>query len=292
MKQKISHAADVAAGYPNQLPWVDQLAEKLMQRFDWLKLQPERILCLGATSQRVLTELFERFPQAQIYLADFSSARMQAITDTMSFPITQLHMTPDTLPLADQAVDLIVSHCVLQWCELLKLIPELFRILATEGLLMFTTLGSASLQEIRQAWAFDVGYQHVNDFTDMHDMGDLLLKHRFIDPVMDMEMYQVCYSDIRQIIQDLKQLGSCNIHPHRRRGLMGKAVFDCFMQAYQQLTDEHGKLPLSWEIVYGHAWMPKRKLSVADAYTQEVAIPVTAIGKSTGSNNDDESNSQ
>jgi malonyl-CoA O-methyltransferase len=279
MKHKISRAADVAAGYSEQLPWLDQLAERLMQRFDWLRLQPERILCLGATSQRVLTELSERFPQARIYLADFSAVRMHAITDTVNFPMTQIPMTSEAIPLADQSVDLIVSHCVLQWCELLKLVPEFFRILTPEGLLMFTTLGPASLQEIKQAWAFDVGYRHVNDFSDMHDMGDLLLKHRFVDPVMDMEMYQVCYSDVRQIIQDLKHLGSCNIHPHRRRGLMGKAVFDGFIQAYRQLVDEQGKLPLSWEIVYGHAWMPTRKLSVVDTQTQEVAIPVTAIGK-------------
>ncbi|NKB47549.1 MAG: methyltransferase domain-containing protein [Legionellales bacterium] len=292
MNKKIIQSAVRAAQFIDQIPWMDQLAERFMERFDWFKFQPRTILCLGAINHVILTELSKRFTHSQIHLADVSSERMQAITASVPKKIVQIQIDSESLPLVDQTFDLIVSYGWLQWCYLPKIMPELFRILKADGLLMFTTLGPDSLQEVKQSWAFDVGYHHVNDFVDMHDMGDLLLAHGFVDPVMDVELFQVQYQDMTQIMHDLKHLGSCNIHPHRAPGLVGKTKFAHFSKAYQQLADDSQTLPLSWEIIYGHAWMPNQRVFTVDQQNQEVVIPLTAIGRAKSSNDHDEPDDQ
>ena len=69
---------------------------------------------------------------------------------------------------------------MLQWClDLGPVFTELRRVLAPGGLLMFTTFGPDTLMELRASWAQVDGYTHVNQFIDMHDIGDSLVRTRW-----------------------------------------------------------------------------------------------------------------
>ena len=54
---------------------------------------------------------------------------------------------------------------------------------------------------------------------------------------------------------DLKHLGAHNITAGRPRGLTGRRRLQRMLQAYETYRHD-GVLPASYEVVYGHAWVP------------------------------------
>ena len=136
---------------------------------------------------------------------------------------------------------------------------EMHRVLEPGGLLMFTTFGPDTLKELRDATAGADGYTHVNRFTDMHDIGDILVARRFADPVIDMEILTLTYDGIRELMRDLKAIGAHNVTRGRRSALGGRSALARIAERYEAHRRD-GKLPATFEVVYGHAWKPHRRV--------------------------------
>jgi malonyl-CoA O-methyltransferase len=82
----------------------------------------------------------------------------------------------------------------------------------------------------------------------------------FSAPVMDMEVITLTYADVDALLADLRATGQQNALAERRRGLTGKGVLGAMRAAYEKLRRD-GRLPASFEIVYGHAWKPPQRLT-------------------------------
>ena len=134
------------------------------------------------------------------------------------------------------------------------------RVLAPGGLLMFSTFGPDTLKELRRAYERTDAHTHVNRFIDMHDIGDMLVAGRFADPVMDMETLTLTYDDVRGLMRDLKAIGAHNVTRGRPGGLSGKSALSAVAREYEAHRRE-GKLPATFEVVYGHAWKPQARVS-------------------------------
>ena len=93
-------------------------------------------------------------------------------------------------------------------------------------------------------------------FIDMHDIGDMLVHAGFDDPVMDMEVVTLTYDRMDGLMRDLKAIGAHNATAGRARGLTGKAHWQRLSAAYEKFRRD-GKLPATFEVVYGHAWKPQ-----------------------------------
>jgi malonyl-CoA O-methyltransferase len=94
----------------------------------------------------------------------------------------------------------------------------------------------------------------------MHDLGDMLSACGYSAPVMDMEVITLTYADVDALLLDLRATGQQNACAERRRGLTGKGRFGAMRTEYEKLRRE-GRLPASFEIVYGHAWKPAPRLT-------------------------------
>lgn len=123
-------------------------------------------------------------------------------------------------------------------------------------MLLFSSFGPDTLKELRQSWAQVDDVPHVNAFADMHDVGDALMQSGFADPVMDMEMLTVTYKDVKTVMRDLKQIGAHNVMQGRSHNITGKNKLQRMMKAYEQFRVDD-LVPVSHEIVYGHAWVPE-----------------------------------
>ena len=137
---------------------------------------------------------------------------------------------------------------------------------------MFSSFGPDTLKELRESWHTadtDSGNNnersHVNDFIDMHDIGDALLRAGLSDPVMDVDNITLTYSDVYQLMRELKALGAHNVATGRRHSLTGKTRLRNMVAAYEEFRDG-GLLPATYEVVYGHAW------GVSDAQNIEVSL--------------------
>lgn len=145
--------------------------------------------------------------------------------------------------------------------------PSLFsawrRALGNDGFVMFSTLGPGSLPELRAVYAAEGwGEPHV-PFVDMHDLGDMLVQAGFADPVMDQETLTLTYGSAEQLLAELRGWGG-NAMPARARGLRSRAWREHLLQALQARADQQGRIRLTLELVYGHAFQaPERGPAVA-----------------------------
>ena len=180
------------------------------------------------------------------------------------------------MPFADGVFDLIFANQTLHWeTPMSNVLREISRVMNYDGCLLFSTLGPDTFLELAQAWSSADKHAHTNSFMDMHDLGDVLMKECFIDPVVDQERLTGQYSSLPELLVSLKKQGVRNVNQARNAGLTGKQARRTFEQAYELLKTPEGKYPLTYEVVYGQAWKgAQRNTSTGD---KEVFIPVSAI---------------
>ncbi|KPJ90207.1 MAG: malonyl-[acyl-carrier protein] O-methyltransferase BioC [Gammaproteobacteria bacterium SG8_11] len=256
-----------------------EVGQRLLERLNYVRMQPECILDLGSGTGLCTMALAQRYKKAQIIALDIAPAMLQHARNKQSwlektFASRQRFLCGDAdfLPLKDQSVDMIISNLTLQWCpDLDHTFAELRRVLKPDGLLMFTTLGPDTLKELRRSWQSVDANIHVHAFIDMHDVGDALIRTRFADPVMDMETITMTYKDARTLMQDLKTLGAHNASPDRPKGLTGKNRLQAMLTAYEQFRSDN-VLPATYEVVYGQAWTTPAKYT-AQHTDQELHVP-------------------
>ncbi|BCK88553.1 malonyl-[acyl-carrier protein] O-methyltransferase [Sideroxyarcus emersonii] len=235
---------------------------RMLEKLDIIKIQPARVLDVGSGTGWGTRQLGERYPQADITALDIAFGMLQVARGTSSWwqklfsGSKQRFLCADAeaLPLAAQSVDMVWSNLAVQWCnDLPATFAGLHRVIRTDGLLMFSTFGPDTLQELRTAFDGVDGYNHVNRFADMHDIGDMLVEAGFADPVMEMEKLTLTYDDVKAVMQDLRSIGAHNATAGRAPGMLGKARWARIVQNYEALR-RNGKLPATFEIIYGHAW--------------------------------------
>jgi malonyl-CoA O-methyltransferase len=163
---------------------------------------------------------------------------------------------------------MIFSSLTLQWCSDLDQVFREFRsVLKVNGLVMLSILGPDTLKELRWSWAeIDAGYPHVHAFVDMHDLGDALIRAGFSSPVLDVEHFILTYQDLYALMRDLKALGASNRSMARRRGFTDKSSLAKLQQGYEHYR-RAGLLPATYEVVYGHAWVPEQDTRPQDGST-------------------------
>ena len=234
-----------------------EIGERLFERLSYLKIVPRYVLDLGCGTGIFTRLLKKKYPKATIIAFDLSQAMLRESKRKQGFlrrwPLVNGDMTQ--LPFVDGAFDLVFANQVIHWSNPLQpLLAELNRVMKRNGCLMFSTLGPDTFKELNQAWQGADGYMHSNQFVDMHDIGDDLLAERFLDPVVDMEFLTVHYSSLNLLVHGLKSQGVRNINQARNKGLTGKKAWQLFAAKYKNFCTSNGKYPLTYEVIYGHAW--------------------------------------
>jgi len=247
-----------APGYAQASRLEAEIGARMLERLDYVRLAPRRVLDAGSGPARDARALAKRYRKADVLALDFSRRMLHAGRPRLRFFERRrpLPVCADftRLPLAGASLGLLWSNMALHWAaDPLAALREFHRVLATEGLLMFSTLGPDTLAELRAA----AGAARVHAFADMHDLGDMLVAAGFAEPVMDMERVSIVYADGDALLGDLRASGqTCALAARKgemRRGLAGRR----FRAALAEKLDAQrrdGKLAVSYEVVYGHAW--------------------------------------
>ena len=244
-----------------------EVCTRMLDRLGCIKLQPSRIIDIGSGTGWGTRQLGERYPKADVTALDIAIGMLQVARGTASWwqklfagkRENFVCADVEALPVGSNSMEMVWSNLALQWCnDLPATFVELRRVLKEDGLLIFSSFGVDTLQELRIAFGGVDGYNHLNRFADMHDIGDMLVAAGFADPVMEMERITLTYDDVRAVMQDLKSIGANNATTGRAPGMMGKTAWQRVTKNYEKLRRD-GKLPATFEIVYGHAWKPAPK---------------------------------
>ena len=275
----VQRAFDAAADAYDEhavLQW--EVAQRLMSRLDWLKIEPKTILDLGAGTGQPTASLMKRYSSARVIALDLSESMLNKARKRGRWLRRPAVVCGNSqqLPLADASIDMVYSSLSLQWCdEPEKAFAEIRRVLKPDGVLLFSTFGPDTLKELRASWASVDSSHHVHAFMDMHDIGDIIVQAGLQEPVMEREVITLTYESARDVMRDLKYIGASNALQTRSRGLVGRHRFEQVEQAYEQWRVE-GRLPASYEVVYGTAW------SGQTAHPGMATISIEDIGKRTG----------
>ncbi len=251
-----------------------EIADRLLQRMDYIKISPARVLDLGAGTGYVCKDVLQRYPESRLVAVDIA-------LNMLKKAVQQRHWlrrpavvcaSAESLPFRNDCFDMVISNLMLQWCEDL---PGVFsgiqRVLADQGLLTFTTFGPDTLKELTASWREVDNYAHTSEFVDMHDVGDAMLQAGFQQPVVDMETITVTYPSLTLLMKDLKNIGATNASMGRNPGLTGKQRFMALEKAYEPFRTPEGLYPLTYEVIYGHGWATTGLEGI------EGMIPITEI---------------
>ena len=250
--------ARAARSYADASRLEAEIGARMLERLDYVKLAPQRVLDAGCGPAREADALAERYPGAAIVLLDAALPMLRlarpagGLLSRFLAPRRRVAVCGELerLPLASSSVGLAWSNMALHWvADPLAAIRELHRVLEPGALLLFSTLGPDTLKELRAV----AGASRVHAFIDMHDLGDMLVGAGFSDPVMDAEHVTLTYANARDFLADLRASGQTCALEARPRGLAGRGFLAALTSAIEA-ERRAGRVEATFEIVYGHAW--------------------------------------
>ncbi|MBI1395463.1 MAG: methyltransferase domain-containing protein [Betaproteobacteria bacterium] len=246
----------------------DEVARRMSERLDLLRPPEGHVLDLGCNVGAWTRRLKARYAERQVFALEPSlrMARRAAaeaagrgrFLAALRRPATRTICSDiDALPFRPGSFAMIWSNLATHWfADPVRAWRQTGRVLRPGGLMMFSTFGPDTLRELRHAWRETGRPDAVMPFPDMHDVGDALVHAGFADPVMDMEVITLAYDDPVRLVADLRDQGAVNAARMRPRGLLGPRRWAKFLGALRARGDS-GRVPASFEVVYGHAWWPE-----------------------------------
>lgn len=259
-----------AARYDAAAVLQHEVCSRMLERLDYVKVAPSAILDAGSGTGNAIAGLMQRHPGKPVIALDLAVTMLERGRSRLAWwqripglrpPLDCVCADLERLPLRDASIGLAWSNLALQWVnDLPHTFAELHRVIEPGGLLMFSTFGPDTLKELRGAYQDTDGRTHVNRFIDMHDIGDMLVHAGYADPVMDMEPFTLTFERVRDLMRDLKSIGAHNATAGRPASLSGKKLMRAVEERYELLRRD-GRLPATFEVVYGHAWKPLPRTS-------------------------------
>lgn len=281
-----------------------EIGQRMLERLLCIKLDPQVLLDAGSGHGHSLEALRAHYPQAGAMALDHCLPMLQhaalrqqntqtiwqalwarlsglpwAGSRTLASRLTQRVVADFAqLPLSPVSLDLVWSNLALHWHpEPAQVFAEWGRVLRPEGLVMFSCLGPDTFKQVRQALGQDAA-SRVMPFIDMHDLGDQLVRHGFGDPVMDMEQLTLTYATPQQLLREVAALGGNPLYA-QPRGVLARSTYHGWLAALQTLAAAEGRIPLTIEVIYGHAWKPPAQSAKKQPRTPEghVIIPLDQL---------------
>jgi malonyl-CoA O-methyltransferase len=276
-------------------PWLHQtVAERMAERLMMFRVQPATVVQWwpdGGTSEALLKAAY---PQARHHQALHPARDLSTATAAPSNQATQRAPWWRRLAVTQTAVDpatrdnaVPAASCQMLWANMALhatadapgLMQRWHDALSVDGVLLFSTLGPGTARELQTLYAAQGWGPCGTTLTDMHDIGDELVRLGFADPVMDQETITLHWASVGAMLAELRTLGR-NASPQRHAGLrtprwraaLGLALLQ---QASASLDAKPGRVAMSFEVVYGHAFkpMPRAASNTVDLEQVRASLP-------------------
>ncbi len=262
-------------------PWLHrEVARRMAERLPLLRQAPREWLdwwgFLGAGAEAVAAvwpEALRHVAEPNAMLVERSRASIRSSWWLRARAAEARRRVVPVDEVAPSAVQMVWANMMLHWAgSELATIARWHRALEADGWLMFSTFGPQTLRELRELYAAAGWPAPHAPFTDMHDLGDLLVRAGFADPVMDQQMLTLSWSSPPAALAELRALGG-NTLEERMAGLRTPRWRGRLCAALGACAGADGRITLSFEIVFGHA---RRGLARRDA-AGEATIDTSAL---------------
>ena len=291
-----------AAGYDSVSVLQDLVRTELLDRLEVVQLQPAVVLDVGCGTGKGTGALLQRYAaprplkeRARAALGLSSAPAPARVIGVDSAPgmlaAAARHLAGHrqgellaadacALPLPNGHADLVFASLLLPWiANPDALFAEVRRVLRPGGLFAFATLGPDTLHELRAASRTVDAAPRVLEFTDMPELARGLQQAGFADPVLDRDQHLLTYSSAAALFADLRALGATNRRTDRIAHLTGRARMAALSAAVETHRDSSGRLPVTCEVIYGHAWVPAGDAIRGKRGSQpaEIVVPLSSL---------------
>ena len=296
-----------AAGYDAVAVLQDLVRTELLERLTAVRFHPQLVLDLGCGTGKGVAALLDRYATpvpwgarlkslwggkqirepARVIGVDSAAGMLAAASAKLgpSAAATLLLADACALPVPAGETDLVFASLLLPWiADPDLLFAEVRRVLRPGGLFAFATLGPDTLHELRAASRTVDDTPRVLEFTDMPELARGLQQVGFADPVLDRDLHRLSYSGPEALFAELRALGATNRRRDRAGHLTGRSRLQRLRAACEPFRDAGGRLPVTCEVIYGHAWVPEgvpvRSRRGASG-SGEVLVPISSLKRRT-----------
>jgi len=258
-----------------EAPWLHgEIARRMGEKLELILLRPERVIdwwsALGAGAG-VLAAAYPKAQQLRVEPDAAWAARSRALAARPWWRAAR--WTGADVTVATEA-DEIAPGAGLVWANMMlhavvdpaALIERWHGVLRVDGFVMFSCLGPGTLRELRTLYERLGWPAPTPGFVDMHDLGDMLVRAGFKDPVMDQETLTLRWPNPRALLAELRTLGA-NAAPDRSDGLRTPRWRAQLERELAALAGPDGSIGLSFEVAYGHAFKAAPRLRAGEATT-------------------------
>ena len=245
----------IAGRYEQHAALEQEVCTRLLERTAFNRHSPLRILDLGCGTGAGSAQLKRTFRKAQVVSLDTSLAMLSQARHRSSMlrPLKTVCGDIGALPFAARSADMVFSNLASYWCpEPMAMFAEFRRVMRPDGMLLFSTFGPATMNELGDAWAGVDEEVELPVFPDLLEIGNALVAAGFREPVMDREMITLSYPQLDALFDELEATGTSMLVRGWGRW---KTARTALKQAYAPILKD-GKYPLSFEIIYGTAFGP------------------------------------
>lgn len=224
---------------------------------------PRAILDVGTGTGALLGRLADRYPGARLVGVDLAPAMAEtARTNLAGRTGIEIHAgDAEELPFPDGTFDLVVSTSTFQWLETLQCaFDEAYRVLAPGGRFRFALFGDQTLRELKASYrqalaACGGGTDRTHRFASADEVLAALKGCGFAECGARAELETEYHADARAVLRAIKRVGAGNAAVPSK-GLAGRRVMQEMLAVYDREYGADGRVPATYEVVYGWGVKP------------------------------------
>lgn len=249
--QQFSRAA---ATYDSASQLQVEMADRLLQKIP--SADGDHWVDLGCGTGYALEQMARLAPRklTGIDIAPRMIEVAQTRIPTAEFVCGDLENT--TLP--GGCAEIVFSNAALQWCNSRSALREIKRIARPGGIVLVSTFGPATLNQWRTAWqSVDANSARVHDFESPDELRAKLNELGFEEIQVTVIERNCEFASVSEMFQNIKRMGATNAAANRRKGLLGRRLYQQVVDWFEKEIQQTGKLTCSFECVFVFAKTPR-----------------------------------
>jgi len=212
---------------------------------------PSPILDIGCGTGFLLELVKSSFPEVRACGADIALPMLRRAREKAGTQGSGLVASDcEALPFMDESFAVAASSLTFQWAQDSAAFPEAFRVLKKGGLFIFSTLGPATLNELKECYH---GYQGI-EFREAAEIERTLHEAGFEKTSVESKIIQMRYANFMDLLRTLKCIGASpplecgkGLSPGRAMKEAGRAYAQRFP------ANEGGGVLASYELIIASA---------------------------------------
>lgn len=212
----------------------------------------------GRISQQLATK-GDRLVAMDLAFGMLAYAKQNSLADNAS--ICWLQGDVDSLPIADNSVDMVYSSMALQWADnQQKVMAEIARVMASGSKAVLAIMCDGSFNQLNDSWLTMDSQRHVNTFFSANTWYTAA-KSQGLQVTMQQKKYVTWHQNIRQLLSSIKSIGanvllstqgSTEHSMSESKSRLNRQTLQHLETYYLQKYAENMQLPLTYQVCFLH----------------------------------------